>query len=85
MGWRRGIAGVVAGIVVLCALAVFFSPWLSGLPLHVRAKWTSGALVMRSAPPERLSIARGGATATAAVDRTASTTPRLQLICVRIC
>jgi len=86
--WRRGIAGLVTLVLILCVLGIFIAPDISGPPNLLRAKRIACKLIGHFA------ISAGSvvdvpksAGASAAVIEIAQGVPApiLQLICVLIC
>jgi hypothetical protein len=89
VSWRRSLVFVVAGIVLLCVLVVFVSPYFSGPPT-LRAKRTAGKLMGQFALSagtvvENVQTATSVSAAAIHAAQAVPTVPILQLICVRIC
>ena len=87
--WRRGIVGTMAVALILCVLVVFISPAISSFPTHLKPKRTFGKLlgqfIQTATAVESLHTSGHRSAGAVTFAQRVTTTPVLQLLCVRIC
>jgi hypothetical protein len=82
------ITAVVAGLLILCVLAVLVSPVVPGLPTHLRVKRLSWQFVVQAALPAHGLVGAGPTGSPASrseIFQASPPAPILRLICVRNC
>jgi hypothetical protein len=80
----RNIA-ILTGLVILCVLAAFISPCMSGLPAHLRVKGPIGTFTGPVALTGNPVVGVPPISAPAPLGEIFRAVPPVQLTCVRIC
>jgi hypothetical protein len=86
---HRWIAGIVVGIVLLCVLVVFISPYVTAPRTHLRASRAPshqmGRFALRSATAIGIQAITIESPTMIELQQFVSTAPILPLICIRLC